>query len=94
MIFPVLSAKVCGTDGETYGNICELRANSANARVDYKGPCRESEPDEMVSRKCRRIRRSGNCPNITLCENLTQPEDGCCPICGKWSEGGYVGATG
>ena len=75
--------QVCGTDGETYSNICELRAQSANARVDYHGECIETANGTVEGNRCQRVRASGKCQDDSDCKTVIQPEDGCCPICGK-----------
>lgn len=80
-LLPVI--QVCGTDGETYSNICELRTKSANARVDHRGECDE-ETDEMVDNRCMRLRRSGRCAAHANCRSRVRPGDGCCPICGRY----------
>ena len=75
--------QVCGTDGETYSNICELQAQSANARVDYRGECMETSPDTLERDRCQKARTNGKCQDISDCKIVIRPEDGCCPICGK-----------
>ena len=76
-------SQVCGTDGVTYENVCVLRAQSANARVDFLGACEEGTgrtPEEyctMVSRARRCIFDTSNC------RHLVRPEEGCCALCGK-----------
>ena len=76
--------QVCGTDGETYSSICELRFNSGNARPDHRGACEEEEGDDTVNNKCMRLRRSGRCAAIAAaCRARIIPDDGCCPICGR-----------
>ena len=79
--------KVCGTDGETYDNICELQTQSSNARMDYLGECVEpDDPATSVRDRCRSIRSSmdGRCPELPDCVSRINPEDGCCPICGNF----------
>lgn len=75
--------QVCGTDGETYANLCELQSKSANARVDYRGSCGDDVSGELVKDKCARLRESGKCDDLTTdCASLVHPGDGCCYICG------------
>lgn len=83
MILLVLILQVCGTDGETYDNICELRSNSANARVDYRGECTRAETDEVVNDMCTRLRGSGRCADLDGCRSRIRPGDGCCHVCGR-----------
>ena len=74
--------QVCGTDGVTYENVCVLRAQSANARVDFLGGCEEQNgsPNEY----CSRVSRAGRCIfNSSNCRHLIRPEEGCCALCGK-----------
>ena len=78
-----VSQQVCGTDGVTYNNTCELRAQSANARVDYRGACMDAGATTRVSDICQRLRRSGRCGDVSDCSSVVQPEDGCCPVCGE-----------
>lgn len=74
--------QVCGTDGVTYDNICELR-NSANVRADYRGACKEDVANGTVKEKCVQLRKSRRCAEIpAACTVRVIPEDGCCPICG------------
>ena len=73
--------QVCGGDGVTYKNLCVLQSQ-ANTRLDYRGEC----GGRNVSREqhCQNIRNSNRCiHNSNNCQQLVQPGDGCCPICGK-----------
>ena len=80
---------MCGTDGETYNSICELRANSANARVDHHGACASAGSNELVDNRCSRVRDSGMCVNVSNCDTAVLPQDGCCPVCGMcWDHWG------
>lgn len=74
--------QVCGTDGVTYSNICELQAQSANARVDYRGECTETTTDGLLGARCKKVRANGKCMDVSDCKTVIRPRDGCCPICG------------
>ena len=66
----------------TYENICALRSQSSNARVDYRSECIESSGS--VEEYCRAVTEEDLCEYSTEnCDNLVQPASGCCPICGK-----------
>lgn len=79
----VSCSQVCGTDGETYENICELRTQSDNARMDYKGSCVEDE-NVTASDLCDQVVSSGRCRfNTSNCDCLVRPVIGCCPTCGE-----------
>ena len=66
----------------TYENICVLRAQSANARVDYYGEC-EAGPGVTPEGFCVRVSRARRCIyNISNCRHLVRPEEGCCALCG------------
>lgn len=74
--------QVCGTDGVTYENICELRTQSANARIDYRGECIDTGED-AAGDVCDLVRSSGRCTALPDdCTSPVSPGDGCCPICG------------
>ena len=53
--------------------------------MDHMGRCEEdSNQDETPDQTCERVRRSGRCSyNRTTCSHRVQPEEGCCPVCGK-----------
>ena len=75
--------QVCGTDGVTYENICELRTQSNNARLDYRGRCVDDD-NSTAGQVCRRVIMSGRCRfNTSNCPCLVRPVVGCCPVCGK-----------
>ena len=67
----------------TYDNVCVLRAQSSNARVDYSGGCVESSGANREE-ICGRVDRLGRCRfNTSNCRSLVSPEEGCCPLCGE-----------
>ena len=85
--------QVCGTDGVTYENICELRTQSNNARLDYRGRCVDDD-DSTAGQVCRRVIMSGRCRfNTSNCPCLVRPVVGCCPVCGKWIRIGICNTT-
>ena len=47
----------------------------------YAGDCEEGLAEELLDAFCERVRRT-RCTNLTGCESIVQPTDGCCPICG------------
>ena len=68
----------------TYENICLLRSQSGNARVDYRGNCESVPSDASVEEACSNIREKARCQFTRQnCRRLVRPEEGCCPICGK-----------
>lgn len=90
------SIQVCGTDRVTYSNICELRSQSGNARMDHMGRCDEgSNRTETVDDMCDRVRRSGRCAYTREnCSHRVQPEEGCCPVCGRYESFGIESRPG
>ena len=60
-----------------------LRSLSANARVDHRGECIDSD-GEVAEDICALVRESGMCADLTDCETVIAPDDGCCPICGEF----------
>ena len=67
----------------TYENVCVLRSQSANARVDFYGECGD-RPGETLDDFCERVNEEGRCIyNTSNCDRLVMPEEGCCPLCGK-----------
>ena len=77
-----VNVQVCATDGETYDSVCILRAQSANARVDYDGEC-DDDLEDKIEEICERVSSSGRCSyNSSNCHFLVDPEEGCCALCG------------
>ena len=75
-----LSIQVCGSDGVTYPNSCELESLSST-RVDYPGACESGGSAELI---CIAVLTKGRCVvNSGNCRRLVFPQDGCCPICGE-----------
>ena len=75
--------QVYGSDGVTYDNVCTLRAQSANARVDYGGECEELS-GESPEKICVRVSQVKRCIyNSSNCRHLVRPEEGCCALCGN-----------
>lgn len=78
--------QVCGSDGVTYQDVATLRAQGGNVRVDYRGPCddSDSDQDDTPATRCKMVKDVRKmCPNITGCARMVMPSDGCCPMCGK-----------
>ena len=64
--------------------MCTLRAQSANARVDYDGEC-EQALGENPEQICARVNQANRCTyNASNCRHLVRPEEGCCTLCGEW----------
>ena len=59
-----------------------LRALSANARAEHLGGC-EFSLGEVIEDRCAQVRDSGMCADLTDCETVIIPDDGCCPVCGE-----------
>jgi hypothetical protein len=73
---------VCGSDGLTYSNVCELE-NQASVRVDYRGQCVSNA--SSLEELCEQVTSGGRCQaSQRNCSRLVFPEDGCCPVCGKF----------
>ena len=70
----------------TYHDVATLRAQGGNVRVDYRGPCEdvESDEDDTPATRCQMVRSRNMCSNITGCDRMVMPSDGCCPVCGKY----------
>ena len=63
--------------------MCILRAQSANARVDFYGEC-EDGPGTSPEEHCVMVSRARRCSfDISNCRHLVRPEEGCCALCGK-----------
>ena len=78
-----MTLQVCGTDGETYENMCALKTWSANARVDFYGECVD-KPGDSRDEVCLREDQQGRCLyNNSNCRHLIKPEEGCCALCGE-----------
>lgn len=79
-----LCIQVCGTDGVTYNSTCHLRTHSANAQVDYRGECEDTNDGKNVQEICRRVREDRErCENTQeTCQQRVMSRDGCCPVCG------------
>ena len=60
-----------------------LRAQSANARVDYEGEC-DPDTETPLDELCARVSRARRCVfNESNCRRLVRPEEGCCALCGE-----------
>lgn len=70
----------------TYDSVCHLRTQSANAQVDYRGMCVDTDEDRNVGDICRRVREVENrCDNTQeTCESRVMSRDGCCSVCGRY----------
>ena len=61
-----------------------MRSQSGNARMDHMGRCDEGSQDETPDQMCARVKTSGKCAYTREnCSHRVQPEEGCCPVCGK-----------
>lgn len=73
---------MCGTDGVTYDNVCQMKLWAVNARVDYRGPCVEVREEDIIEDICDKVTNEKKCRELRDCNNVIQPADGCCPKCG------------